>query len=58
MSTLTEDLDRYLVLRRSLGYRLQEHGRVLPGFVRYAQDAGERTVRTQTAVAWAGGASS
>lgn len=58
MSSLTEDLDRYLALRRSLGYRLEEHGRGLPDFVRYAQDAGDRTVRTQTAVAWAGGASS
>lgn len=54
MSSLTEDLDRYLSLRRSLGYRLEEHGRVLPDFVRYAHARDETTVRTETALAWAG----
>jgi integrase len=58
MISLQEHLDRYLALRRSLGYQLTEHGDVLPGFVRYAQARGETTVRTQTAVAWAGGAGS
>ncbi len=58
MIGLDEHLDRYLALRRSLGYQLVEHGDVLPGFVRYAQARGETTVRTQTALAWAGGASS
>jgi integrase/recombinase XerD len=58
MISLDEHLDRYLSLRRSLGYQLKEHGDVLPGFVRYAQARGETTVRTQTALAWAGGAGS
>jgi integrase/recombinase XerD len=58
MSSLTDHLDRYLELRRSVGYQLAEHGRLLPDFVRFAQSAGETTVRTQIAVAWAAGACS
>jgi integrase len=58
MTDLADHLDRYLSVRRSVGYRLEEHGRVLPDFVRDAQARGETTVRTQTAIAWAGGASS
>ncbi|MCA1697635.1 MAG: tyrosine-type recombinase/integrase [Actinobacteria bacterium] len=58
MSSLTDHLDRYLKLRRSVGYQLAEHGRVLPDFVRFAQSAGQSTVTTRTAVAWANDASS
>jgi integrase/recombinase XerD len=58
MSSLQEHLDRYLSVRRSLGYRLEETGRVLPDFVRYARSRGETAVRTQTAIVWAGGACS
>ena len=58
MSILDEQLNRYLSLRRSLGYRLQEHGYVLADFVRYAHARGERTVHTTTVLAWAGGACS
>jgi integrase len=58
MTNLADHLDRYLAVRRSVGYRLEEHGRVLPEFVRFAQAKGETTVRTQTAIVWAGGASS
>jgi integrase/recombinase XerD len=58
MSSLEDHLDRYLALRRSVGYRLEDHGRVLPDFVRYAQAKGETTVHTDTAVAWAAGAMS
>jgi integrase/recombinase XerD len=58
MTSLADHLDRYLAVRRSVGYQLEEHGRVLPDFVRYAQSTGETTVRTQTALAWVAGASS
>lgn len=57
MVTLADHLDRYLAVRRSVGYQLEEHGRVLPDFVRYAQTIGETTVCTQAAIAWAAGAS-
>jgi integrase/recombinase XerD len=58
MDRLTEHLRRYLSLRRSLGYGLQEAGRLLPQFVRYAESRGETTVRTQSAIAWADGSCS
>lgn len=58
MSSLDEHLERYLTLRRSVGFQLTEHRRLLPGFVRYAQARGETTVRAETAVAWAGEAGS
>jgi integrase/recombinase XerD len=58
MTSLEDRLDRYLTVRRSVGYQLQDHGRVLPDFVRDAQSKGETTVRTQTAIAWAANASS
>lgn len=54
MFSLAEHLDRYLTLRRSLGYQLTEHGDLLPDFVRYAHARGESTVRTETALEWAG----
>ena len=58
MSGLQEHLDRYLSVRRSLGYQLDHHRRVLPDYVRYAQSRGETTVRTQIAIAWASDAPS
>lgn len=33
MSSLREDLQHYLTLRRSLGYKMQDAGRLLPRFV-------------------------
>jgi integrase/recombinase XerD len=53
METLAEHLERYLALRRSVGYQLVEGGRLLPDFVRYARLRGETTVRTRCALAWA-----
>ena len=55
MSGLDEHLDRYLALRRSVGFRAQGATTVvLSDFVRYAQARGETTVRAETALAWAG----
>jgi site-specific recombinase XerD len=53
MSSLSQHLERYLSVRRALGYRLKAHGRVLPSFVSYAESLGETTVRIESAVAWA-----
>jgi integrase/recombinase XerD len=58
MQRLQEHLEHYLSLRRSLGYQLEEHGRVLADFVGCAQSEGERTVRAQSAIDWAAGARS
>ena len=53
MSTLAEQLDDYLRLRRGLGFQLGRHGSVLPGFVAYAAASGAETVTVELAVAWA-----
>jgi len=54
MSSLDEHLDRYLALRRSVGFQLKDYDNVLSDFARYAQACGESTVRAETALAWAG----
>lgn len=53
MNDLVAHLDRYLTLRRCVGFQLTEHARVLPDFVGYAWSRGDTTVRAQSAVAWA-----
>jgi len=54
MSTpLQQALEDYLTIRRQLGYQLHSSGRLLAGFVRFAEQAGARTVTTELAVAWA-----
>ena len=55
---LSAHLDRYLELRRSVGFKLEEHARVLPDFVCYLRGRGETTVRTRSVLSWAAGASS
>lgn len=50
---LSEDIDRYIALRRSLGFKLKETAKNLASFGRVADARGERHVRTATAVAWA-----
>jgi len=51
--SLQRALEDYLTLRRALGYQLQSSGRLLAGFVRFAEHAGARTITTELAVAWA-----
>jgi len=53
MSTLSTDLEGYLRLRRSLGYKLERAGKVLADFVDYAEAAGADHVLTELAVSWA-----
>ena len=40
-------------MRRALGFKLAENGRLLPDFVAYLEAAGASTVTTELAVAWA-----
>lgn len=54
---LTEEINRYIALRRSLGFKLKETAKNLASFGQFAEARGERHVRTATAVAWAEGAS-
>lgn len=53
MSELEQALRDYLQLRHSLGHRLAEAQRLLPGFVAYLDSQGLRTVTVQAALQWA-----
>jgi integrase/recombinase XerD len=53
MSALSQAVEDYLAVRRSLGCKLAENGRLLPDFVAYLEAAGASTVTTELAVAWA-----
>jgi integrase/recombinase XerD len=53
MSALSQHVDDYLRLRRALGHKLADAGRLLPRFVASLDDAGIRTVTVQAALTWA-----
>jgi integrase len=53
VSALSHAVEDYLSVRRALGYKLAENGRLLPDFVAYLEAAGASTVSTELAVAWA-----
>lgn len=53
MTDLRAALDSYLALRRSLGYILTDHARLLPDFVDYLRRNGAEHVTAEMAVAWA-----
>jgi integrase/recombinase XerD len=53
VSGLNQHVDDYLAIRRALGYKLEDHGRLLPGFVSYLERAGSTTVTVEDALAWA-----
>ena len=55
---LIDDVDRYIELRRSLGFKLAKTARHLTAFARYAVDRGDTHVRRETATAWAAAVSS
>ena len=50
---LIDDIERYLTLRRSLGFKLERAAEYLGSFARFAAARGERHIRTQTAIEWA-----
>ena len=54
MSELHHHLEDYLRLRRSLGYKLEFPGLVLPSLVTYLETAGAAAITAELAVAWAG----
>jgi integrase len=53
MSALQEHADDYLRLRRALGFKLEEHGRLLPQLVAHLEAAGATSVVSELAIAWA-----
>lgn len=50
---LSDDADRYIALRRTLGYKLRKAARHLQSYARFAADRGETHIRAATAIAWA-----
>jgi integrase len=50
---LSDDADRYIALRRVLGFKLRTAARHLQSFARFAADRGEIHIRAATAVTWA-----
>lgn len=54
---LREDIDRYIALRRTLGFKLHKAARHLRAFARYADERRESQVRAATALAWIAAAS-
>ena len=50
MSSLREDLDNYLQLRRHLGHDLADAARLLPRYVHYLEESGQTTVTVSNAV--------
>jgi integrase len=53
MSALAEHVQKYLHVRRALGFKLLGEGQLLANFIAFADAAGERTVTTRTALEWA-----
>ena len=55
---LIAQVERYISLRQTLGYKLDGLARNLRGFAKFAADRGEAQVRVSTTEDWAAGASS
>lgn len=53
MSTLRTSLSEYLGVRRALGVKLREPGRMLQRFVDFAEHAGATYITTELALQWA-----
>lgn len=52
-TSLHAHVDEYLRLRRSLGFKLERAGQVLPQLVTYLEAAGASTITRELAIAWA-----
>jgi integrase/recombinase XerD len=55
---LINDIERYIALRRSLGFKLEKTGRHLLAFARHAMEKGDSHIRIARAMAWAAETSS
>jgi integrase/recombinase XerD len=53
MSNLHEEIDNYLSVRRSLGYKLKRAERFLHDFASFLEQSGSATITTDLAVEWA-----
>lgn len=53
MNPLEQAVSDYLKVRRALGYELKMHGKLLPNFLAYLQDAGAQRLTVEHALGWA-----
>lgn len=53
MSALREAVEDYLTMRRSLGFKLADHGWLLTDLVRHLEQAGATTITTELTLEWA-----
>ena len=53
MTDLRCAVEDYIALRRSLGFKLRPHPRLLADFVAYLETAGAKTITIELAVSWA-----
>lgn len=53
MSVLASELETYLALRRSMGYKLERAEKLLRQFVRYAEDRHMNVLSVEAALTWA-----
>ena len=56
MTTFAEHVDDYLRLRRALGFKLEEHARLLPRFAAHLDAIGAEVVTIELALAMGAGA--
>lgn len=52
MSTLSQELDRYLTIRRSLGYKLFTEERILRKFIDFAERENTESISTALFLRW------
>jgi integrase/recombinase XerD len=52
MSALHQMAEEYLAIRRTLGFKLIDHGRLVVQFVDYLEDVGAAVITTERALAW------
>ena len=53
MNTLRQAVRDHLDLRRSLGFKLRETGKLLPAFVKFLEEHRSSFITTRLALAWA-----
>jgi integrase len=53
MTTFAEHVDDYLRLRRALGFKLDEHARLLPKFAAHLDATGAKSITVELALGWA-----
>jgi integrase len=54
MSALRKVAEDYLAIRRTLGFKLKDQGRLVIQFVDYLEDVGATSITTEGALAWLG----